>query len=195
MDDGDTPEKWHAVKKATVPAGISLYEQCPPVQIEGSNILNVFSEPKAMAPKPIGNGDSPMPLERPIVPAIGGDAAGLAPNSIREGDTPLGSDLVSMLTDVAHRASRLGYVRFNYYKHIELQLLFAIFLRRLGPSKLHVSSSRPGPRTRTTLITSSDRNEHAWVFARIFRDSLRTASGDCCYLDRMSNAWILKSGL
>jgi hypothetical protein len=102
-------KKWHAVKKAAGPAGIPVHEQNPPLQVEGSNILNIFSEPETVAPKPIDDGDSPMQLERPIVPAIGSEAADLAPKSVRKGDAPSGSGLVSMLTDVADMASRIRF--------------------------------------------------------------------------------------
>jgi hypothetical protein len=79
LNEEDSPEKWHAVKKAAGLAGISQHEQDPPLEVEGSNILNIFSEPETVAPKPIDNGDSPMQLERSIVPAMGGEAADLAP--------------------------------------------------------------------------------------------------------------------
>lgn len=109
MDDEGTPEKWYAVKKAAGPAGIPLHEQDPSLQVEGSNILNVFSQPETVAPKPIDDGDSPMLLERSIVPTIESEAAGLAPKSVHKGDAPSGSDLVSMLTDVADMASRIRF--------------------------------------------------------------------------------------
>jgi hypothetical protein len=110
LNEEDTPEKWHAVKKATGLAGISLHEQDPPLEVEGSNILNVFSGPETVAPKPIDNGDSPMQLERLIVPAMGGEAADLDPKSVREGDAPSGLDLVSMLNDVNKSAAALAVI-------------------------------------------------------------------------------------
>lgn len=107
LDEEDTREKWHAVKKAAGLAGISPHEHDPPLEVEGSNILNVFSGPEAVIPKPTGNGDSSMQLERSIVPAMGGEAADLDPKSVHEGDAPLGSDLVSVLNDVSKSAAAL----------------------------------------------------------------------------------------
>ena len=75
-------------KEAAGLAGISPHEQDPPLEVEGSNTLNLSSGPETVVPKPMDNGDSPMQLERSIVPAMGGEAADLDPKPVREGDAP-----------------------------------------------------------------------------------------------------------
>ena len=112
LDEEDTPEKWHAGKKAAGLAGIPPHEQDPPLEVEGSNILNAFSGPETVVPKPIDNGDSPMQLEKSIVPAMGGEAADLDPKFVCEGDAPSGSDLVSMLNDVSKSAAALAVMAY-----------------------------------------------------------------------------------
>ena len=62
-----------------------------------------------------------------------------------------------------------GVLWLSYYTYMELQLLFAISLRRLRPSKLHVTMSRPGPLD--TVNTFDNQFGPEWtrlVFARIF---------------------------
>jgi hypothetical protein len=114
-----------------------------------------------MVPKPIDNGDTPMQLERSIVPAMGGQTADLDPKSVREGDAPSGSDLVSMLNDVRKSAAALTVMACAIISPL------AQLLHMYGATTVLCDLSEVVD-PRTLLITSSDRNGHTWVSARIF---------------------------
>ena len=89
-----------------------------------------------------------------------------------------------VLIDVARMASRIRFRSAQLLQVYGATIALCDLSEGLRLLKLHVSNATSGSWTRTTLITSSDRNGDGRVFAT---SSLWTVSGGYCYLDRISN--------
>jgi len=100
---------------------------------------------------------------------MGGEVADLDPKSVRDGDAPSGSDLVSMLNDVRKSAAALAVTACAIIGPLaQLLHIYGATTAVCDLSEAAETLKVTCCHVKTRAITSSDRNGHAWVSTRIF---------------------------